>query len=80
MEKTFDAALLAAFHAGAARARHADDWTTDKGEYLADRLVIAAGPWAQQVLADIGLPLSVRRIVNVHRVYLRGAVFRKRVC
>ena len=40
--------------------------TTDKGVYAADKLVIAAGPWASQVLTDLGLPLSVRRIVNVH--------------
>ncbi len=39
---------------------------TDKAEYDADRLVIAAGPWASQVMADLGLPLSVRRVVNVH--------------
>ncbi len=39
---------------------------TDKAEYRAERLVIAAGPWASQVMAGLGLPLSVRRIVNVH--------------
>jgi sarcosine oxidase len=39
---------------------------TDKGTYEADKLVIAAGPWAGQVMAGLGLPLSVRRIVNVH--------------
>jgi sarcosine oxidase len=39
---------------------------TDKAEYTAERLVITAGPWAPQLLADLNLPLSVRRIVNVH--------------
>lgn len=32
----------------------------------ADRLIIAAGPWAGDVLRDLGLPLEVWRIVNVH--------------
>lgn len=40
--------------------------TTPVGEYQADRLVITAGPWTAQVLADLGLPLEVWRIVNVH--------------
>ncbi len=39
---------------------------TDAGAYTADRLVIAAGPWASEVLADLPLPLEVWRIVNVH--------------
>ncbi|MEX1158583.1 MAG: N-methyl-L-tryptophan oxidase [Thermomicrobiales bacterium] len=39
---------------------------TAKRTYDAERLVIAAGPWAGQVMTDLGLPLSVRRIVNVH--------------
>src|SRR5947209_2525271 len=36
---------------------------TDAGTYRADRLVIAAGPWASEVLADLRLPLEVWRIV-----------------
>jgi sarcosine oxidase len=39
---------------------------TDRGTYTAARLVITAGPWASAVLADLGLPLRVQRIVNVH--------------
>ena len=38
---------------------------TDRGMYAADRLVIAAGPWAGQLLRELRLPLSVKRIVNV---------------
>ncbi len=32
--------------------------TTEAAEYAADRLVITAGAWAGQVLADLGLPLQ----------------------
>jgi sarcosine oxidase len=39
---------------------------TAQGTYQAARLVIAAGPWSAAVLADLGLPLTVQRIVNVH--------------
>jgi sarcosine oxidase len=35
--------------------------TTDGADYRADRLVIAAGPWAPQMLADLGVPLTVVR-------------------
>ncbi len=34
---------------------------TDRGRYHAERLIIAAGPWAGQLLAELGLPLEVRR-------------------
>ena len=34
---------------------------TDQGSYLAARLVITAGPWAGDLLKDLGLPLEVRR-------------------
>jgi monomeric sarcosine oxidase len=34
---------------------------TDANTYHAQRLVISAGPWAAQVLADLQLPLVVRR-------------------
>jgi len=36
---------------------------TEGQEFTADRLVIAAGAWAGRVLADLGLPLTVRRKV-----------------
>jgi len=34
---------------------------TDRGRYEAARLVITAGPWAGQLLADLRVPLVVRR-------------------
>src|SRR5258707_38910 len=39
---------------------------TEQGVYTARRLVITAGPWASELLTDLGLPLRVQRIVNVH--------------
>jgi sarcosine oxidase len=39
---------------------------TETSTYEADRLVITAGPWAGELLADVQLPLQVLRIVNVH--------------
>lgn len=36
---------------------------TDRGEYAAERLVICGGAWAAQLLADLRLPLEVRRKV-----------------
>lgn len=38
--------------------------TTAAGEYEAGRLVLAPGAWAPQVLADLGLPLTVERQVQ----------------
>ncbi len=35
--------------------------TTDRGRYAADRLIVTAGPWAGEVLEDLGLPLEVVR-------------------
>ena len=40
--------------------------TTAAATYRADRLVLAAGPWAAELLADLGLPLQVVRIVNAY--------------
>jgi sarcosine oxidase len=37
--------------------------TTARGSYEADRLVIAAGAWAPELVSDSGLPLTVRRNV-----------------
>jgi monomeric sarcosine oxidase len=34
---------------------------TDQGDYKAEKLVVTAGPWAPQLLADVGVPLVVRR-------------------
>lgn len=39
---------------------------TDRGTYRADRLAVLAGPWAGRLLADLGLPLEVRRMYNVY--------------
>jgi sarcosine oxidase len=36
---------------------------TSRGEYAAEQLVITPGPWAPQVLADLGWPLAVERQV-----------------
>ncbi len=37
--------------------------TTDRGTYRAAKLVVTAGAWATQLLADLGVPLSVMRQV-----------------
>ncbi len=39
---------------------------TDLDTYTSARLVITPGPWAPEVLADLVLPLTVQRVVNVH--------------
>lgn len=36
---------------------------TTRGRYTCDRVVVTAGPWAGQLLADVRLPLSVERAV-----------------
>lgn len=36
--------------------------TTDAGSYKAARLVVTAGPWAAQVLAELALPVRVHRV------------------
>ncbi|MDQ3548509.1 MAG: N-methyl-L-tryptophan oxidase [Chloroflexota bacterium] len=40
--------------------------TTNVASYSADRLVLSAGPWSQELLSGLGLPLQVVRIVNVY--------------
>lgn len=35
--------------------------STDLGIFTADKLVITAGAWAPQLLADLGIPMTVRR-------------------
>jgi len=37
--------------------------TTTRATYEADRLILAAGPWMPQLLADLGLPLTIERNV-----------------
>lgn len=39
---------------------------TKTGSYRADRLIISAGPWSEELLRGLGLPLQVVRIVNVY--------------
>jgi len=39
---------------------------TDQASYTTDRLIVTAGPWAGSVLSELGLPLSVRRVVNIY--------------
>jgi len=34
---------------------------TDQGRFSAAKLIVTAGPWAPQMLADLGVPLVVRR-------------------
>ncbi len=48
---------------------------TDSATYIADRLVITAGPWAGEVLGDAAPPLEVRRQVNVHFEPTRPELF-----
>jgi sarcosine oxidase len=40
--------------------------TTTRETYRADRLILATGPWAAELLAERGLPLQVVRIVNAY--------------
>jgi sarcosine oxidase len=64
---------LAVKHAAVVKTDEAvQEWTADgesfrvqtaKGEYQAERLIVTAGPWAGQILADLQLPLKVTRKV-----------------
>ncbi len=49
--------------------------TTTLGAYEADRLIITTGPWAGEILTGLHLPLSVRRVVNVHFEPTRSDLF-----
>jgi sarcosine oxidase len=40
--------------------------TTSETTYRAARLVLTTGPWAAELLADLGLPLQVLRVVNTY--------------
>ncbi|HKG27208.1 MAG TPA: FAD-dependent oxidoreductase, partial [Thermomicrobiales bacterium] len=53
---------------------------TDLAVYRADRLVVAAGPWSGEVLAGLGLPLTVLRVVNVHFAPVRPEWYHARDC
>jgi sarcosine oxidase len=49
--------------------------TTLGARYQADRLIIATGPWSSELLADLQLPLTVKRVVNVHFESARPDLF-----
>jgi sarcosine oxidase len=53
---------------------------TERGVYTADTLVVTAGPWAGEVLADLGLPLTVRRVVNAHFAPTKPELYDSAVC
>lgn len=53
---------------------------TSLGIYEAERLVIATGPWAGELLNDLRLPLSVERIVNAHFEPLKPDLFAPERC
>jgi sarcosine oxidase len=53
---------------------------TDRGTYTADKLVVTAGPWAGEVLADLGLALTVRRVVNAHFQPTKPELYDPAVC
>lgn len=48
--------------------------------YHAERLVIAAGPWAAEHLTGLDLPLQVQRVVNVHFLPARPEHFAPTRC
>jgi sarcosine oxidase len=52
---------------------------TAVGTYRADRLVLAAGPWAGQLLAGLGVPLTVMRQVALWFAVREPALFRRDV-
>lgn len=50
---------LLSYEAGGGRVRV----RTDRGEYEAARLVVAGGGWSTRLLGELGLPLSLRRML-----------------
>jgi sarcosine oxidase len=53
---------------------------TEHAVYTARSLVITAGPWANELLTGLGLPLRVQRIVNVHFAPTAPALFAPERC
>src|SRR3954468_4708101 len=49
--------------------------TTDQGVFTADKLVITAGAWAPQLLADLGIKMTVRR-KHLHWLECDNPVYR----
>jgi sarcosine oxidase len=53
---------------------------TAQESYLAERLVLTTGPWANELLAELRLPLKVQRIVNAFFEPDSAARFDPEVC
>jgi sarcosine oxidase len=53
---------------------------TARGSYTAEQLVVTAGPWAGEVLADLALPLTNWRVVSVHFEPIRPELFQVERC
>lgn len=53
---------------------------TAQDRYRAERLIVTAGPWASRLLADLGLPLTVSRMYNVHFEPTEPARFAPECC
>ena len=53
---------------------------TERGVYTGDRLVLTTGPWANELLADLGLPLEVWRVVNAHFAPSRPELYAPERC
>jgi sarcosine oxidase len=53
---------------------------TARGTYTAEQLVVTAGPWAGEVLADLMLPLTNWRVVSVHFESTRPELFQVERC
>jgi sarcosine oxidase len=53
---------------------------TARGTYTAEHLVVTAGPWAGEVLADLALPLTNWRVVSVHFEPTRPELFQVERC
>lgn len=49
-------------------AQAGDDWqvTTSRGVYTAPRVIVTTGPWAAELLGDLGFPMQVERRVNAY--------------
>ncbi len=43
-------------------------------------MIVTAGPWAGSVLAELGLPLSVRRVVNIYVAPTRPEFYAPETC
>jgi sarcosine oxidase len=50
---------------------------TDRGQYVAKKLIVAAGAWAGHLLRDLGVPLTVMRQVQLWFRPHRPAMFRR---